>query len=187
MQSYNILLHNLRFDNIATDRYQNIIYPMKALKRKKNPRLLVFLVWLFAIVISIPSVMSMKSVSLNEIPKGQGMGCENAMGQVSTTWLLVFTFLVPLIVIFVLYTKIAFFLHQRIKIGMIHEVAARSNSKAVRMLTVAVLAYTLFLGPLLSSPCWGLPDCSTAFHLTTCWLSAGRSNFWHWQVHWEIQ
>ena len=40
---------------------------------------------LFAAVISIPSVMCMKSVSLNEIPKGQEMDCKNAMGKVSTT------------------------------------------------------------------------------------------------------
>ncbi|XP_078378150.1 RYamide receptor-like [Oculina patagonica] len=144
---------------IATDRYQNIIYPMKALKGKKNHRHLVFLVWLYATGVSIPFVLSVKSVSIFEIPEAQGMDLkkcfdmkicnipQNAMGRVSTTVYFGFAFFVPLIIIIGLYTKIAFFLHQRSNNGLMHKVAARSKSKAVRMLTVVALAYTLSLGP----------------------------------------
>jgi len=82
---------------IASDRYQNIVYPMKALKSKRKPVHLVFLVWLYAILIPIPSVVSVKSISIYEIPEAQGMDWENctdmeicdmpqnAMGKVSTT------------------------------------------------------------------------------------------------------
>ena len=144
---------------IATDRYQNIAYPMKALKSRRKPAHLVFLVWLYAIVVTIPSVVSVKSISIYEIPEAQGMDCknctdmeicdvpQNAMGQVSTTSYFVFAFLFPLILIFVLYTKIAIVLHQRSSNGIMHKVVARSKSKAVRMLVLAVFGYALSLGP----------------------------------------
>ena len=144
---------------IATDRYQNIVHPMKALKARRKPVHQVFLVWLYAILVSIPSVVSVKSISIYEIPEAQGMDCENcsdieicdipqnAMGQVSTTSYFVFAFLVPLTLIFVLYSKIAIVLHQRSGNGIMHKVAARSKSKAVRMLVLAVFGYALSLGP----------------------------------------
>ena len=144
---------------MATDRYQNIVHPMKALKARRKPVHQVFLVWLYAILVSIPSVVSVKSISIYEIPEAQGMDCENcsdieicdipqnAMGQVSTTSYFVFAFLVPLTLIFVLYSKIAIVLHQRSSNGIMHKVAARSKSKAVRMLVLAVFGYALSLGP----------------------------------------
>ena len=144
---------------IAADRFCNIVYPMEALKRKTTPFYLVLLVWLYATVISIPSMMSVKSLSINDIPEVKGFHCkecskmkicdipQNAMGQASTTLYFIFSFLVPLCVIFALYTKIAIFLYQRSKNRMMHKMAARSKYKAVRMLTVTVLGYTLSLGP----------------------------------------
>ena len=145
---------------IATDRYQNIVYPMRALKTKKTtPLHQVFLVWSYAILVSIPSVVSVQSIAIYETPEAQGMDCENctdmeicdipqnAMGQVSTTSYFVFAFLAPLTLIFVLYSKIAFVLHQRSSNGIMHKVAARSKSKAVRMLVLAVFGYALSLGP----------------------------------------
>ncbi|XP_078378054.1 neuropeptide FF receptor 1-like [Oculina patagonica] len=144
---------------IAIDRYQNILHPMKALKSKKWPVHLVCLVWLYATVVSIPSVVSVESTYVNEIPEAQGIDCENCtdgricdippntVGQVSTTLYFALAFLVPLILIFVLYTKVAIFLHQRSTKGKMHKVAARSKSKAVRMLVLAVIGYVLSLGP----------------------------------------
>ena len=121
---------------------------MKALKRKKNPRLFNSFPRLVVRYSDFNSLCDEHEKCISERDsKRSGNGLRKCNGQVSTTVCFVFAFLVPLIVIFVLYTKIAFFLHQRIKIGMMHEVAARSNSKAVRMLTVAVLAGALFLGP----------------------------------------
>ena len=60
---------------IATDRYQNIVYPMRALKTKKTtPLHQVFLVWSYAILVSIPSVVSVQSIAIYEIPEAQGDG-----------------------------------------------------------------------------------------------------------------
>lgn len=144
---------------IATDRYQNIVYPMKALKSKRKPVYLVLLVWLYAAAISSPSVVSVRIISINEIPEAQGMNCDNcanrkicdipqnALGQASTTSYFLSAFFLPLVVIFVLYAKIALILHQRSNNGMMHKMAARSRSKAIRMLVLTVFGYVLSLLP----------------------------------------
>ena len=144
---------------IAIDRYQNIVHPLETFKSKRKPVLLVCLVWLCAAIVSCPSVISMKSISVLEIPEARGMLCDNCtdkklcdlpespLGQSSTTVYFLLAFLVPVIVMFVLYSKIAVFLHQRSHSGMMSKQAARSKSKAVRMLVIIVLAYILSLGP----------------------------------------
>ena len=145
---------------IAADRYQNIVYPMKALKsRRKTFHLFFFFVWLYATIVSIPGVVSVRSISISELPEAEGMDCktcsdkricdmpQNIIGQVSTTSYFVFAFLFPLTSIFVLYTRIVLVLHRRRNNGMMHKVAARSKSKAVRMLVLAVIGYALSLGP----------------------------------------
>ena len=144
---------------IATDRYQNIVYPMKALTSKGKTFHLVVLVWLYSIIVSIPAVVSVTSVSIRELLETDGMDCkncsnkricdmpQNAIAQVSTTSYFVFAFVVPLALIFVLYTKIVIVLHRRRNNGMMHKVTARSKSKAVRMLVLAVIGYALSLGP----------------------------------------
>ena len=144
---------------IAFDRYRNIVHAMKAMTSKRDPVQLVFLVWLYALIVSSPSALSVRSISIKETPEAQGMKFENytarrvcdipqnAMGQLSTTFYFILAFLVPLVIIFVLYTKIAIFLHRRSKNGMMHRVAARSKSRAVRMLIVVVFGYVLSLGP----------------------------------------
>jgi len=144
---------------IATDRYQNIVYPMKVLKSRGKTFHLVFLVWLYAILVSIPAVVGVRSISISELLETDGIDCkncsnkricdmsQNAIGQVSTTSYFAFAFLVPLALIFVLYTKIVIVLHRRRNNGMMHKVTARSKSKAVRMLVLAVIGYALSLGP----------------------------------------
>ena len=144
---------------IAIDRYQNIAHPLKTFKSKRKPVLLVCLAWLYAAIVSCPSVISVDSISVLEIPEAQGMTCEdcadkklcdipqNLLGQCSTSLFVLLAFVVPLVVIFALYTKIAIFLHHRGNNGMMQQVAARSKSKAVRMLVITVFGYVLSLGP----------------------------------------
>ena len=144
---------------IAVDRYQNIVHPMKALKSKRKPVRLVLQVWLYATIVSSPFVICVKSSYIKKIPEVQEMDCENCvdknlcdvsqdtMGQVSTTSYFILGFLVPLVVILVLYTKIFTYLHERSNSGMMHKVAARSKSKAIRMLIITVFGYVLSLGP----------------------------------------
>ena len=144
---------------IATDRYQSIVYPLKALKSKEKPRLLLWLVWLYAAIVSSPSIISVKGIPVLEIPEAKGMDCEgcadkklcdipqNPLGQSSTTLYFLLAFITPLTVISVLYAKVAIFLRHRGNSGMMNQVAAKSKSKAVRMLIVTVFGYVLSLGP----------------------------------------
>ena len=144
---------------IATDRYQSIIHPLKALKSKKKPRLFLWLVWLYAAIVSSPSIISVKGISVLEIPEAKGMDCEdcadkklcdipqNPLGQSSTTLYFILAFIAPLTAISALYAGVAIFLRHRGNNGMMNQVAAKSKSKAVRMLIVTVFGYALSLGP----------------------------------------
>lgn len=147
---------------IARDRHENIVHVMKAWTKKCKRTgycYLVLPVWLYASVISIPLVFSVRSLYISKTPEAQSFGCQdcsekkicdipkNAVGRLSTTVYLTFSFFVPLIVIISLYTKISIFLYKRSKDKVIHKVAARSRLKAVRMLTIMVLGYILSLGP----------------------------------------
>ena len=144
---------------IATDRHQSIVHSLKALKSKGKPRLLLWLVWLYAVIVSSPYIISVKGIPVLEIPEMKGMDCEdcvdkklcdipqNSLGQSSTTLYFLLAFIAPLIVISALYTEVAIFLHRRGDSGMMNHVAAKSKSKAVRMLIVTVFGYVLSLGP----------------------------------------
>ena len=144
---------------IASDRYQSIVYPLKKLKSERKPVSLLGLVWLYAAIVSCPVVISIDAISVLKIPEAQGMACkgcadkklcdipQNPLGQSSTALFFLLAFIVPLAVIFALYTKVAIVLHHRGSNGMMHQVAARSKSKAVRMLIITVFGYVLSLGP----------------------------------------
>ena len=145
---------------IAADRYQNIVRPLKTLKAERKPVLLVLVVWSYAAIVSGPSVFSVDSISVLEIPEAQGLEeCEdcadkklcdipqNSLGQSSTSFFVLVAFAIPLAIIFALYTKVALLLHHRGNSGMMHKLAARSKSKAVRMLVITVFGYVLSLGP----------------------------------------
>ncbi|XP_020629603.1 neuropeptide FF receptor 2-like [Orbicella faveolata] len=144
---------------IAIDRYQNIVHPLKSLKSKRKPFFLVCLCWAYATTVSCPSVVSVDSISVLDIPEARGMVCENCtdkklcdipqnlLGQSSTTLYFLLAFLVPLATIFALYAKVAIFLYHRGNSGMMNPVVVKSKSKAVRMLLITVFGYTLSLGP----------------------------------------
>ena len=144
---------------IAADRFQNIARPLKTLKAERKPVLLVFVVWFYAALVSGPSVFSVDSISVLEIPEAQGLDCEdcadkklcdvpqNSLGQSSTSFFALLAFVIPLAIIFALYTKVALLLHHRGNNGMMHKMAARSKSKAMRMLVITVFGYVLSLGP----------------------------------------
>lgn len=145
---------------IAADRYQNIVHPLANLKSNRKPSLLLIVVWVYATVVSIPTVFSVKAVPASEIPEAKGMICDadcagkklcdipqNSLGRFSTTLYFLLAFVIQLVVIFIFYNKIAIFLHNRGKNGMMHKVAVRSTSKAIRMLIITVLGYMISLGP----------------------------------------
>ena len=136
---------------IAVDRYQNIARPLKTLKTgERKPVLLVFVAWSYAAIVLGPSVFSVDSISVLEIPEAQGLeDCEDCADKklCSTSFFFLFAFVIPLAITFALYTKVALLLHHRGNSGMMHKMAARSKSRAVRMLVITVFGYILSLGP----------------------------------------
>ena len=144
---------------IAIDGHQKIGHPLKSLKSKRKLFSLVCLCWLYVTIVSCPFVIGMDSISVLKVPEAQEMVCENCaekklcaipqnlLGQSSTTVYFFLAFLIPLTVIFALYAKVAIFLHQRGKSGMMSHMAAKSKANAVRMLIITVFGYVLFLGP----------------------------------------
>ena len=63
---------------IAADRYQNIARSLKTLKAERKPVVLVFVVWSYSAIVSGPSVFSVDSISVLEIPEAQGLeDCED--------------------------------------------------------------------------------------------------------------
>jgi len=144
---------------IAIDKHQDIVYPLKNSKSKRNPFFLVCFCWLFATIVSCPFIVSVDSISVLDISEARGMVCENCtdkklcdipqslLGQSSTTLYFLLAFLVPLTAIFVLYARVAIFLYHRGNSGIMNPVALKSKSKAVRMLVITVFRYVLSLGP----------------------------------------
>lgn len=143
---------------IAFDRYQNIADPMMTFKARRRPVQAVLLVWLYSIVMSIPSTISVRSISVKDLPESNGKDCRNCqektclipqdtLGQFSSIWYFIFAFFVPLLVIFTLYAKIATLLRRRDNDGAFHKVATRSKSKAIRMLIATVFGYFFSFGP----------------------------------------
>ncbi|XP_074629835.1 neuropeptide FF receptor 1-like [Acropora palmata] len=143
---------------IAFDRYQNIADPMMTFKSRRRPVQAVLLVWLYSMVMSIPSSISVRSISVKDLPESNGKDCRNCqektclipqdtLGQFSSIWYFIFAFFVPLLVIFTLYAKIATLLRQRDIDGAFHKVATRSKSKAIRMLIATVFGYFFSFGP----------------------------------------
>ncbi|XP_068740812.1 neuropeptide FF receptor 1-like [Montipora capricornis] len=145
---------------IAMDRYQNIIHPLETLKSKRKPIFFVWLIWLYAAIASCPFSACVKSIPIVEIPEARGMSCNDECigrkicdidralpGQMATTLYFLIAFAIPVATIVILYTKVAIFLRQRSRNGMMNKVAARSKAKAVRMLIITVTGYVLSLGP----------------------------------------
>lgn len=144
---------------IATDRYQHIVRSLQSLRSKKKPVFLVSLVWLYAVIVSCPRVITVESVSVMAIPEARDMECDNCtdkrlcdipqtgLGRFSITLYFLLAFILPLLAVIILYSKIIIFLQRRSRNAMMHKVAARSKSKAVRMLITTVFGYVFSLSP----------------------------------------
>ncbi|XP_068691218.1 neuropeptide FF receptor 2-like [Montipora foliosa] len=143
---------------IAFDRYQNIANPMMTLKSRRKPVQTIFLVWLYAVIVSVPTVIGVKSIPIQDIPEGNGMVCEtcrwnicdipqDTLGRFSTVWYFAFAYFAPLVIILTFYTKVAIVLYHRDTNGTLHKVAARSKYKAMRMLVITVAGYVFSFGP----------------------------------------
>ena len=146
---------------IALDRYNNIVFPLKSRKTKQNPFSILTLLWLYAVVFSLPVLLSASDgVKLTELPEvGENLAtfleknavvCDlsrNWSGQFSTTVFFLFSFLIPILIISSAYIRIVICLSRRGRLQPANRNAAKSKVKAVRMLVLMVLGFVVSWGP----------------------------------------
>lgn len=138
---------------MAFDRYVHIVRPIKARKITwKHSRNVVVISWLYAALCSSPILFSMKYTKLdwNLTDRSVYEICLPILGipsQVSSTVFLVFAFLIPLVLMAVAYSKVLKSLWQHARSKVINSKLAEAKVRAVKMMVIIVLAYSISWGP----------------------------------------
>lgn len=145
---------------IAWDRYRNVLRPFKSLAPRhfKTYLMLVAAIWTYAFITSVPFIYSVRTDS-EEICSKDNNGTETCKEyslchlpsgwktQLSKTIYFLLAFFIPLMYMFLTYTKIAVGLWKRSKNGTIHGAVAKCKVKSTRLMVVAVLGFVLCWGP----------------------------------------
>lgn len=145
---------------IAWDRHRNVLRPFKSLapKHLKTYLLLVTAIWTYAFLTSVPFIYSVRTDSEVICPKENNgtKPCKeyrwcylpsNWITQLSKTIYFLLAFFIPLMYMFIIYTKIAISLRERSKNGKIHGAVAKYKGKSTRLMVVAVLGFVVCWGP----------------------------------------
>ena len=146
---------------IAWDRYRNVLQPFKSLapQQLRTYLLLISSIWLYACVSSITVIFTVQPRPGQICWEGKNATehCENvflcnslADGRLAKTIYFVSAFLVPFILMVIIYTKIAQRLWKGTKNGMIHGAVAKHKAKTVRLMVIAVFIFAVG---------WGFPLC----------------------------
>ncbi|KAL9957965.1 hypothetical protein ACROYT_G034925, partial [Oculina patagonica] len=145
---------------IAWDRYRNVLRPFQSLAPKhwKTYILLVAAIWTYAFITSVPFIYSVRT-EFRVICSKDNNGTESCKTynfchlpsdwktQLSKTIYFLLAFVIPLMYMFLAYTKIAVSLWERSKNGIIHGAVAKSKVKSTRLMVVAVLGFVFCWGP----------------------------------------
>ena len=145
---------------IAWDRHRNVLRPFASLapRRLKTYFQLVAAIWMYAFVTSVPFIYSVttdtevicsKENNATETCKEYSF-CDlpsDWKTQLSKTIYFLLAFVIPLMYMFLVYTKIAVCLWKRSKNGAIHGAVAKCKVKSTRLMVVAVLGFGLCWGP----------------------------------------
>lgn len=148
---------------ISVDVYRDAASPLKGLLSRRTPFLVVFAVWLYAIICSAPVIYSSQSASYSEIlnalpndPQGELMNCSvpklcdylrHWSGQLSNTLFFVMAFIVPLVVIVTLFVLTFFHLRRDHNSGTISSETAKAKQKLTRMLIALSMGVVICWGP----------------------------------------
>ena len=149
---------------IAWDRYKNVLQPFKSLapRQLRTYLLLISSIWLYACVTSIPVIFTVQPRSFQRcwVDKNATEHCENvflckspADGRLAKTMYFVLAFVVPFILMVIIYTKIAQRLWKGTKNGMIHGAVAKHKAKTVRLMVIAVFIFAVGWGFTLCVDC----------------------------------
>lgn len=147
---------------ISVDVYRDAASPLKGLMSRRTPFVVVFGVWVYAAVCSGPLMYSAQSVLYTEIPEvarnltEQLTNCSvpklcdlyrNWSGQLSTTLYFVLAFMVPLIVMVILFVVTYVYLNKDFKNGTISKETANMKRNLTRMLSALSLGVVICWGP----------------------------------------
>ena len=145
---------------IAWDRHNNVLRPFDSLVRRhwKTYFKLVAAIWIYAFITSAPFIYSVetdtevicsKENNATETCKEYNF-CDlpsDWKTQLSKTIFFMLAFVIPLMYMFLIYTKIAVCLWKRSKNGTIHGAVAKCKVKSTRLMVIAVLGFGLCWGP----------------------------------------
>lgn len=160
---------------ISVDRHKSICHPFARFKSKPRRFIVIIAVWLYAFILSSGFIYSATNGRFRRrlIPKRYHSGRNNTtnFGQrnriiissrqncvavppnekselVFTIYFL-FSFVVPLITMAVMYTKVILFLRQRSRSKLFNSRVAKCNFKAIFMLIVVFLSFLISWGPIM--------------------------------------
>jgi len=145
---------------IAWDRQRNVLRPFDSLapRHLKTYFKLVAAIWIYAFITSVPFIYSVRTHIEVICSKGNN-GTETCKEysfcdlpskwktQLSKTIYFLLAFVIPLMYMFLTYTKVAVSLWKRSKNGTIHGAVAKCKVKSTRLMIVAVLGFVLCWGP----------------------------------------
>lgn len=147
---------------ISVDVYRDAAYPLKGLMSRRTPFVVVFVVWLYAVVCSGPLMYSAQSILYTQIPEADQNLTEelkncsvpklcdlyrNWSGQLSTTLYFLLAFTVPLVVMVFLFVVTFVYLKKDVKNGTISKETANAKRKVTRMLSALSMGVVICWGP----------------------------------------
>ena len=157
---------------IAVDRYRHIIHPLETLARKSHNVKVLILIWFYSLAMSVPVSFSVEPARVSTIYEHVDNQSNNSLNESchlntsDITEVCVFrrdnwrselsfslyfgvSFLLPLLVMVVSYSKIFVFLRNRARSGFYNKTVLRSKHKALRMLLLVICSFILSWGPLM--------------------------------------
>ena len=145
---------------IAIDRFCAILFPYKKIIDQRRCNIMIGLCWFFAVLLQSPTLYAMKLVVVaNEthcIENWEPLFDNESSPKVYTVVLFVSMYMLPLLVIAILYTAISLFLWRHKTPGSGLTKARKDRSKAVKVIKMLVIIVVVF------AVCW-LPVYLTQF------------------------
>ncbi|CAL7940739.1 unnamed protein product [Xylocopa violacea] len=158
LQAVSVLVSAYTLVAISIDRYIAIMWPLKPRLSKRQAQLLIFAVWMLAMVISLPiAVVSKLYQPSEQYKKCDQYVCEEVWPSMEKKYyysiaLLVLQYVIPIMVLVFTYTSIAVMVWGKRPPGEAENVRdqrmARSKRKMVKMMMTVVIVFTICWLPL---------------------------------------
>ena len=137
---------------LAFDRYIHIVHPFRARTVTwKHSRNIIALSWTYSLLCSAPFLYSIKcGVVVDDVTLEKISSCYDIPGppsRISLSVFLLFSFIIPLVFMAVVYSKVVIVLWSRARRKIINKHTQKTKILAVKMMVVIVLTYLITWGP----------------------------------------